>query len=77
MFDDLRQEANSVYEESAAPKAETPASATNAKRAAPKKRSKLILGMTAPQRFVLAFMLTLMVCVIGFMFLLVMGKMGL
>ncbi|GAB4539242.1 MAG: hypothetical protein Fur002_03990 [Anaerolineales bacterium] len=75
MFDDLRQEANSVYEESAAPQAETPAAGAPQK-AAQKKRSKLILGMTGPQRFVIAFMMTLMVCVIGFMFLLVMGKIG-
>ena len=72
MFDDLRQQANSVYDEPApaqpAPKAPAPR--------APRRRSKKFLGMTAPQRFALSFMLMLMVSVMGFMFLLVMGKIG-
>ncbi len=72
MFDDLRKDASSIYESDA------PQSAPVEKTAAPKARArqKKILGMTAPQRFVIVFMLSLMICAIGFMFLLITGKIG-
>lgn len=72
MFDDLRNDANSVYESDPTPaKPVLKVSAPKAQR-----RPKKILGMTAPQRFVLSFMLMLTTSVIGFMFLLVMGRIG-
>jgi hypothetical protein len=40
-----------------------------------KDESKPFLGMTAPQRFVIALMMLLMVCVMGTLFLLVTEKM--
>jgi hypothetical protein len=43
----------------------------------PSSRSTRILGMTSIQRFVVVFMLFLSVCVIGSLFLLVMGKIAL
>lgn len=69
MFDNLRDEAasNSFYEEEAKFQ---PAAGTG------RKRSKRILGMTGPQRFMIVFMLMLAVCVIGGMVLLVTNKIG-
>ena len=74
MFDDLRKEATAAHEEEKKPKVES----APQKVAAPKarKRSKVILGMTGPQRFAVSVLLLLMVCVIGFMFLLIMNKVG-
>lgn len=76
MFDDLRQQAVSGSEEEKPPKVETPAPKKAPVAAAPKprKKSKVILGMTGPQRFAVSFLLMLMTCVTGFMFLLVMNK---
>ncbi len=71
MFDDLRQDSASIYED------EVSKPSAYAKRtSAPKKRSKKILGMTGPQRFTLSFMFMLTVAIIGFMFMLVTGKMA-
>jgi hypothetical protein len=72
MFDDLRKEADSVYESEKAPAKPV------LKAAAPKspRRSKKILGMTGPQRFAISFMIMLMVGALGFTFLLIMGKIG-
>jgi len=73
MFDNLREQANSApfYEgEAQFQSAEEPAQA-----AAPS--SGKLLGMTPVQRFILAVMLMLMVCLIGGMFLLISGKFGL
>jgi hypothetical protein len=69
MFDNLRDEAasSSFYEEEAKFQ---PAAGTG------RKRSKRIMGMTSIQRFVLAFMFMLAVCVIGGMVLLVTNKIG-
>jgi len=76
MFDDLRKEAASAYEEEKKPKVEEPVQ--KAVVAAPKarKRPKKILGMTGAQRFMITVMLMLMVCVIGSMFLLLTNKIG-
>lgn len=70
MFDDLRDDVATNYEEVGKPKSS--ASAEPAYVARP--RSKRMLGMTSFQRFVIAFMLMLAVCVIGAMALLVTGK---
>jgi hypothetical protein len=74
MFDDLREEASST------PQVKQPTPEPVAERIAapkPRRKQKKILGMTGPQRFALSVMFMLMVCVTGFMFLLVMGKIGL
>lgn len=71
MFDNLRDEAasKSFYEEEAKFQ---PAAGTESSP----KGSKRILGMTAIQRFVIAFMVMLAVCIIGAMALLATGKIG-
>jgi hypothetical protein len=76
MFDDLREEATAVPEvEQPKPKpVEKPAPAAVAPK--PRKRSKKIFGLTGPQRFMVSAMLMSMVCMTGFMFLFVMGKIG-
>lgn len=75
MFDNLRDEAasTSFYEEDEAKF--QPASGTQAGRPFAR-RSSRFLGMTSIQRFVLAVMLLLAVCVIGTLFLLVTNKIG-
>ena len=73
MFDNLREDANSgpYYEEEAKFQ---PALGTGTSLGAPS--SRRILGMTGVQRFVIAFMFFLAVCIIGAMALLVTGKIG-
>jgi hypothetical protein len=73
MFDNLREDAtsNSYYEEEAKFQ-----SAAGAGPAFGAPSSRRILGMTGVQRFVIAFMFFLAVCVIGAMALLVTGKIG-
>ncbi len=72
MFDNLREEASKpFYEEEAKFQ---PATGTDSAFGAPS--SRRILGMTAVQRFVIAFMFFLAVCVIGAMALFVTGKIG-
>lgn len=71
MFDNLRDDAASApfYEEDIQnfkSEAEMPAAG----------RSSRFLGMTPFQRFVIAFLLLLAVCVIGALLLLVTGKIG-
>lgn len=44
------------------------------KRPAARRRRKQFLGMTPVQRFVMAFMLMLVVCLMGAMFLFVTGR---
>jgi hypothetical protein len=71
MFDNLREDAESkpFYEEEAKFQ---PAAGTSyyEEPAAPSR----FLGMTSAQRFVIAVMLMLIVCIIGVMFLFVMNK---
>jgi hypothetical protein len=71
MFDNLREEA-SFYEEDQAQF--QPAAGTEALHAPEARRSRRFLGMTSMQRFVIAFMLMIAVCVIGALCLLVTGK---
>lgn len=72
MLDNLREDAASspIYEEEA--KFQSTAGTTSAvgRRA----KSSRFLGMTAVQRFVIAFMFMIAMCIIGAMALLVMGK---
>jgi hypothetical protein len=76
MFDNLREDAasSSYYEEEEA--ATLQPSASKPQFFAPPS-SKRILGMTGVQRFIIAVMFFLMVCLIGGMSLLVLGKIGL
>ena len=75
MFDNLRDDANSspFYEDDKAQA--KPAAGI----AAPNARSKSakFLGMTAQQRFIIAFMMMIAVCVLGVMLLLITGRFGL
>jgi hypothetical protein len=73
MFDNLREDAASspYYEEEAKFQ---PAAGTEPLFGA--SNSRRILGMNGVQRFVIAFMFFLAVCVIGSMALLVTGKIG-
>jgi len=73
MFDNLREDAtsNSYYEEEAKFQSAT---GTESDFGAPS--SRRILGMTSVQRFVIALMFFLAVCIIGAMALLVTGKIG-
>lgn len=75
MFDNLRDEAasTSFYEEDEAKF--QPASGTGAEMPLAG-RSSRFLGMTSIQRFVIAVMLLLAVCIIGALCLLVTNKIG-
>lgn len=69
MLDDLRDEFSTSFEE-------TPTVPPFAATPRPK-RNRPFLGMTAFQRFVLAFLLMLVTCLLGTMVLVVTGKFGL
>ena len=74
MFDNLRDDAASspFYEDEVKFQS---AAGTIAPEPA-RRRSGRFLGMTSLQRFVIAFMLMIAVCVIGTMALFVLGKIG-
>jgi hypothetical protein len=72
MFDDLRNDAAKQYEEESQA-IYKPAANT---AAAPRARSKKILGMTSVQRFVITFLLMLATCVLGSLCLFVTGRIG-
>jgi len=76
MFDNLREEvsAKPFFDDEEEAKFQ-PAAGTEL--AGGSRSSSRILGMTAIQRFVIVFMLFLAVCVIGSLFLFVMGKISL
>jgi len=73
MFDNLRDDPN-TYKEAGdlnyGPAARTGSGYSSSRR------SRRFLGMTSFQRFAIAFMLMLAVCVLGTMCLLVTGKIG-
>jgi hypothetical protein len=73
MFDNLRDDANSspFYEDDKAKSA----AGTIAPTA--RQKSTKFLGMTAQQRFIIAFMMMIAVCVLGVMLLLITGRFGL
>jgi hypothetical protein len=75
MFDNLREDAasNQFYEEEQSATL-PPVASSEPFFAEP--GSRRILGMTAVQRFVIAFMMFMAVCLIGGMALLVTGKIG-
>jgi hypothetical protein len=72
MFDNLREDAaaSPFYEEEAKFQPAAGTSSPSYSGAKPKR----FLGMTAPQRFVIVFMLAITVCLLGTMLLLVTGK---
>ena len=74
MFDNLRDQAKSTpfYEEEAKFQ-----SATETTTDMPSRRSGRLLGMTAPQRFLVSMLLLFAVCSLGMMCLMVTGKIGL
>jgi hypothetical protein len=73
MFDNLRDDANSFYEDDQ-PQFQRSA---GAETSAPIRRGgSRFLGMTSIQRFVLTVMMMIAVCVIGALCLLVMGRIG-
>jgi hypothetical protein len=71
MFDNLRGDAssNSFYDDE---KAQVQPAAGTVARPKPTK----FLGMTAQQRFIIAFMMMIAVCVLGMMCLLITEKIG-
>jgi hypothetical protein len=74
MFDNLRDDAaSSFYEEDTQPPDEGVKVAVAPRR----KSSGKLWGMTPLQRFIIAVMLMLTVCILGTMCLLVTGKIGL
>ena len=74
MFDNLRDQTNSTpfYEEEAKFQ-----SAVETTTDTPSRRLGRLLGMTAPQRFLVALLLLFAVCSLGAMCLMVTGKIGL
>jgi hypothetical protein len=67
MFDELRQDASQGFED---PSLDFEA------QEAPRAKSKRILGMTAPQRFVIAVMLLLWSCTVSAFLLLATNKLA-
>ncbi len=76
MFDDLRNEgdASPFFQGGAG---EPLLDAPKKKSGGKKRKSGKFLGMTAFQRFIISALMMLMACVLGFMFLLVTGKIAL
>jgi ABC-type Na+ efflux pump permease subunit len=72
MFDNLRNQANSSAFED-----EAQFQSAEGSNAAPRRAPGRFLGMSPMQRFVIVFMLMILVCTVGAMFLLVTGKIGL
>lgn len=68
MFDDLRNSGSQFIEEEE-PQIELPA-----QKPRPQRRHQPFLGMTGPQRFTLALMLFLSVCVLGALCLVATGR---
>jgi hypothetical protein len=80
MLDNLRDEANSqpFFQDDEAD-GKPPKKRPNLPDSRPMPRSRgggRFLGMTPVQRFILSFMLLVMVCVLGVMFLLISGSIG-
>lgn len=74
MFDNLRDDAaSSFYEEDTVP----PDEAVQISYSPRRNTSGKLLGMTPTQRFIIAVMLMIAVCMLGAMCLLLTGKIGL
>ena len=79
MFDNLRDD-SSFYEEEPSDLYKEPAPAPQVRKPAARrtlrKQSPRFMGMTAQQRFLIAFMLMITVCVMGLLAMFVTGSMG-
>jgi hypothetical protein len=75
MFDNLRDDSSSSFYENDEAAFQSAGSTAGTYTPA-RSGSKRFLGMTSLQRFVITFMLMLAVCILGAMFLLAMGKIG-
>jgi hypothetical protein len=71
MFDNLRDDSSNTFSEDIEAKYQPAAGYTG------RSSSKRFLGMTSMQRFVIAVLLMLTVCIFGAMALLLMGKIAL
>ena len=74
MFDNLRDSASSFYEEEQNESRQEAAAKPVVGR---RRRNARLLGMTAQQRFLISFMLMIVVCVMGTLAMFVLEKMGL
>ena len=70
MFDNLREDSSSTFDEDNEAKYQPAAGGTG------RSGSRKFLGMTSMQRFVMSVLLMLPVCILGSMVLLVFGKVG-
>lgn len=77
MFDNLRDDASSFYEEEPNDSYATPAAAKAKPAAVRRRRSTRFLGLTAQQRFFLSMLLLFTVCVMGVLAMFVLQKMAL
>ena len=75
MFDNLRDD-SSFYEEEPNDPYQEPKAQAQPVRVRRRKKAARFMGMTAQQRFFLAFMLMITVCVMGMLAMFVTGKMG-
>lgn len=75
MLDDLRNSLMDPYDEEEVHEEEQPRQVRKASKSS--SNGGELLGMTAVQRFIIALMVLLMVCVLGAFFLLVTGKIAL
>lgn len=76
MFDNLRDD-SSFYEDEQSDQYKEPEAQVQPVVATRRRRNSRFLGMTAQQRFMLAFMLMITVCVMGMLAMFVTGRMGL
>jgi len=82
MFDNLRNDVNSgpFYEDDKTGAGRDPSLLNSAAGTATpdvRQKSTKLFGMTAQQRFIIAFMMMIAVCVLGIMLLLITGRFGL
>ncbi|MGE5461741.1 MAG: hypothetical protein ACM3PS_00200 [Syntrophothermus sp.] len=77
MFDNLRDDSSFYEEEPSDLYKEPEVQAKPAPARRRRRRSARFMGLTAQQRFFLAFMLLITVCVMGMLAMFVTGRMGL
>jgi hypothetical protein len=74
MFDNLRD--SSLYDDEQSELYQEPEVQTKPVATARRRRKSRFMGMSAQQRFILSFMLLIMVCVMGMLALYVSGRIG-
>ncbi len=77
MFDNLRDDSSFYEDEQSDPQKEPEAQVQPAATGRSHKRNARFMGTTAQQRFLLAIMLLITVCVMGMLAMFVTGSMGL